>query len=396
MKEKQFDSLCVHDPKLKQSTQPHVLPIHTSSSFVFDNIEQGIAIFKGEEKGHVYDRYGNPTVDVVAEKIRRLETRGTDISGGALLTGTGMAAISSLLMALVKSGDQVLTQGNLYGGTTELMQKMLKPMGVNPVLTDLKDLNRVEEHLKAGHFKVLYFETPSNPTLSCVDIKALADLGKQYGVTTVIDNTFASPMLQQPLALGVDFVIHSTTKFLNGHGNSLAGVIVGRDEAMMKKQVWDAMKLLGTSCSPFNAWLLNNGMKTLSLRMTRHCENAQAIAEFLESHPKVKQVNYPGLPSFSDHEIAKKQMSGFGGMLSFELDGGVEDGIQFMNQLQFCTLTPTLGNVDTLVLHPASSSHVNVAPEIRKEVGISDGLIRLSIGIEAAEDIIDDLAQAIG
>lgn len=392
------DSFVAKEPQDNRTTAPHVLPIYATSSFVFENIDQGVEIFKNIESGHVYSRYANPTVDTVARKIANLETLGLGVEATAVLTSSGMSAISTLLLGLLKSGDQVLSQGNLYGGTTELLTAVLQPLGVETIFTDLRDLNGVETLFKSKpSVRLLYCETPANPTLACVDIAALSELAHRYGALVAIDNTFPTPLLQQPFAHGVDFIIHSTTKYLNGHGNSIAGVIVGRDHELMRKKVWRAMKLAGTNCSPFEAWLTHNGLKTLALRMERHCHNAQTLAEWLEKHPAVARVNYPGLPSHPDHALARRQMrGGFGGMLSFELKGGLEAGLRCMNRIQFCTLAPTLGDVDTLILHPASSSHLNVAKEIREQNGITDGMIRVSVGIEHAGDIIADLEQAIG
>lgn len=392
-----IDSLTVKERPDNRTTAPHVLPIYATSSFAFDDIDQGIEIFKNIESGHVYSRYANPTVDTVAAKIADLETHGLNLEASAVMTSSGMSAISTLLLGVLKTGDKILTQGNLYGGTTELLTAVFGQFGVETVLTDLRDLNKVEDALQHDKkIKLLYCETPANPTLACVDIRALTELAHRYGALCAIDNTFSTPLLQQPFAYGVDFIIHSTTKYLNGHGNSTAGVIVGLDKKMMRQNVWRAMKLAGTNCSPFEAWLTYNGMKTLALRMERHCSNALALAEFLEKHPAVERVNYPGLPSHPDHELAKRQMrGGFGGMLSFELKGGLEAGIQCMNRIRFCTLAPTLGDVDTLILHPASSSHVAVPKEIRLQNGITDGLVRVSVGIENAKDIIEDLEEAI-
>lgn len=393
----QLDSLTVKERPDNRTTAPHVLPIYATSSFAFEDINQGIEIFKNIESGHVYSRYANPTVDTVAAKIADLETHGLGLEASAVMTSSGMSAISTLLLGVLKSGDKILTQGNLYGGTTELLTAVFGQFGVETMLIDLHDLNRVEEVLKNDKkIKLLYCETPANPTLACVDIRALAELAHRHGALCAIDNTFSTPILQQPFAHGVDFIIHSTTKYLNGHGNSTAGVILGLDKTAMRKNVWRAMKLAGTNCSPFEAWLTHNGLKTLALRMERHCANALALAEFLEKHPAVGRVNYPGLPSHPDHELAKRQMrGGFGGMLSFELKGGLEAGIQCMNRIKFCTLAPTLGDVDTLILHPASSSHIAIPREIREQNGITDGMIRVSVGIENVEDIIGDLRQAI-
>jgi len=391
-----FNSICAKEIRTKQEIRSHILPIYPTSSFSFDNIEQGINIFLGKEKGHVYGRYGNPTIEAVEDKIADLETYGLDIQAKAIMTSSGMSAISTLLMATLKAGDKVLTQGNIYGGTTELLTDTLAQFGVETVFVDLQDLNRVEEIVKSDEaIKMLYFETPANPTLACVDLESLSQIAKRYGRLTAIDNTFCTPYLQQPFKFGIDFIIHSTTKFLNGHGNSIAGVIVGSDVEAMEQKVWKSMKLLGTNCNPFDAWLTWTGIKTLGIRMDKHSQNAMTIAEMLEADPAVKRVNYNGLPSHADHKIAKKQMSQFGAMLSFELKGGLQAGIDFMNRIRFCTLAPTLGDVDTIILHPASMSHVNIAREVRERNGITDGLIRISIGIEDVEDIVADLKGAM-
>ncbi len=393
---KKIGSFCVHELKDKKTTKPHQLPIYATSSFEFENIDQGIDIFSGKEKGHVYGRYGNPTIEVVAEKVARLEGFGMDIEPEAILFSSGMSAISTLMMATLKSGDKILSQGNLYGGTTELFAKILQPLGIELIMTNLKQLDKVEEILsKDPMIKMLYFETPANPSLACIDLEKLSAIAKKYNCYTAIDNTFCTPYLQQPFKYGIDFIIHSTTKYLNGHGNSISGALVGKDKTLMRTKIWTAMKLIGTNCNPWDAWLINNGIKTLELRMDRHCSNAMAVARFLEKHPRVIKVNYPGLESHEDHAIALKQMSAFGGMLSFEIEGGVEAGIQFMNNIKMCVLAPTLGNVDTLILHPASMSHLNIPREVRLRNGITDGLIRLSIGIENQEDIIADLEQAL-
>ncbi|MBP6812483.1 MAG: aminotransferase class I/II-fold pyridoxal phosphate-dependent enzyme [Saprospiraceae bacterium] len=392
-----IDSLTVREIQDNRTTAPHVLPIYATSSFVFEDIDQGIEIFKNIESGHAYSRYANPTVDTVATKIAALETHGLGFEAMAVMTSSGMSAISTLMLGVLKAGDKVLTQGNLYGGTTELLKGILGQFGVETLFADFRELATVESLMsRDSSIKMLYCETPANPTLACVDIAAVTKIAHEYGAYCAIDNTFPTPLLQQPFVQGVDFIVHSTTKYLNGHGNSIAGVVIGRDKKIMREGVWRAMKLVGTNCSPFEAWLTHNGLKTLALRMERHCSNALQLAEYLEKHPAVEKVNYPGLTSHPDHLLAKRQMpGGFGGMLSFELKGGFDAGIQCMNRVQFCTLAPTLGDVDTLILHPASSSHLAVSKEIRLQNGITDGLIRVSVGIENAGDIIADLEQAI-
>lgn len=393
---KKFSTICAKETEIKEPVNSHILPIYATSSFVFDSIDQGIDIFAGRAEGLTYARYGNPTVDAVAEKIAALECYGLEMKAKGILLSSGMAAISTLVCSLLGKGDAILTQGNLYGGTTELFLSILQPLGIETIMTDLKDLNEVESLLKSHkNIKMIYCETPANPTLACVDIAAIANLAKQYEVYSAIDNTFCTPYLQRPFAFGVDFIVHSTTKFLNGHGNMINGAIIGKDADLMKSKVWKTMKLMGTNANAFDAWLLNNGLKTLTLRMEKHCDNAEAIALFLENHPKVIKVNYPGLPSHEDYELAKKQMDRSGAMLSFEVEGGLAAGIAFMNNIKDCALAPTLGDIDTLILHPAGMSHVNVAKEVREKNGITDGLIRISVGIEDAGDIIEDLAQAL-
>ena len=392
-----FGSLCVHDIKDLVRNNPHTLPIYATTVFEFESVQQGMDIFQGKEEGHIYSRFGNPTIDAVAAKIASLETHGLPFPAEGLLLSSGMAAISTLMLAVLKPGDKILTQGNLYGGTTELFARVLNPLGFDLVYADFKDLSQMEKLLASTPgIRMLYCETPANPTLACVDLSAIAALAEKYGCLTAVDNTFCTPYLQQPLRFGIYYVVHSTTKYLNGHGNSTAGAIVGKDAEAMKEKVWRTMKLLGTNCNPFDAWLINNGLKTLELRMDRHSENAMRAAQFLEKHPSVALVNYNGLASHPDHTLAAQQMKRFSGMLSFELSGGMQAGIDFINKLTFCVLAPTMGDVDTLAMHPASMSHASVPREIRLQHGITDGLVRLSIGIETIEDILADLDQALG
>ena len=395
-KDIRFGSLCVHELKDQRTTKPHTLPIYATSSFEFESLNQGIDVFSGKEAGHLYSRFGNPTIDTVAEKIAQLEVHGLDMKARCILFSSGMAAIATLIMATLKTGDKILTQGNLYGGTTELFSRVMEAQGITTIRTNLKNLNEVDHLLKTDPaIKMLYFETPANPTLACVDIEALVAIARKNDCKVTADNTFCTPYLQQPFQFGVDFIVHSTTKYLNGHGNSTSGAVIGTDLEFVDGPLAKTMRLVGTNCNPWDAWLVNNGMKTLEIRMERHSENGMAVAQFLEEHPAVSKVNYNGLPSHPDHELAKKQMKAFGGMLSFELKGGLEAGKAFINKIQFCTLAPTMGDVDTLIMHPASMSHVNVPREVRLVNEITDGLVRLSIGIENVEDITEDLKQAL-
>lgn len=390
-----LNSYCVKGGKRNESTKAHQLPLYLSSSFVMEDSQEAVDIFTGQKKGHVYSRYGNPTIDTVANKIAYLE--GYDLKGETygFLTSSGMSAITTLMMSTLQSGDAVLTQGNLYGGSTELLKKILSRMGVNTIFTNLQDLDAVEDIIKEnGNIRLLYFETPANPTMACIDIEAINIVASRYDVPTAIDNTFCTPYLQRPLSMGTDYVIHSTTKYLNGHGNSIAGAIITANYEASRK-IWETLKLNGSTCNPFDAWLLSNGMKTLAIRMDKHSSNAQSIAEYLSQHNKVTHVNYNGLPDHQDHEIAKKQMSQFGGMLSFTVVGGQAEALATIDRLQYCTHAPTLGDVDTLVLHPATSSHLNVDHSIREKNGITDAMVRVSVGIEDVDDLIADFEQAL-
>ena len=391
-----FGSLCVHDPAEMRTTKPNQLPIYPTSAFEMENIQQGIDIFKGNREGHIYGRYGNPTMETVAKKIAELEAFGLDMEVKGFLFSSGMAAISAVMMGSAKAGDKILTQDNLYGGTTTLLTKILQPLGIEPLFVNFDDLDHVEAIIKNDpKVQLIYLESPANPTLACIDLEKVAQIAQQYGKRTAIDNTFASPYLQQPLKYGIDLVIHSSTKYLNGHGNAISGAVVGKDIDFMNEKIWGCMKLLGSNGNPFDAWLLNNGMKTLELRMERHCNNADTVADFLNKNNQVALVNHPSLSSHPSYDLAKKQMRRAGGMLSFELKGGFEAGLDFMNKIRFCKIAPTLGDVDTLIVHPASMSHLSIPKAIREKVGITDGLIRISVGIENVEDIITDLDHAL-
>ncbi len=397
-----FSSLAIHAGHQQDPNYAHLTPIYATSTFVYDDAEQGMRRFSGKEPGYIYTRWGNPTFREAEEKIAAMETFGlTDEHGApialkAYLQSSGMAAISTLMMSTLKAGDKVLSHYSLYGGTQEQMNTLLPAFGVDAVIADLRDLNIAEDMLKQHPaIKLIYLETPANPTIQCVDIEALTKLGKQYGKIIACDNTFATPYLQQPFKYGVDFVIHSTTKFLNGHGTAIGGVFMSRDVSFMKGRAYKIYKALGGSSSPFDAFLLVNGMKTLEVRMERHCSNAEKVAALLNTHKAVASVNYNGLASHPDHAVTKKQMRHPGAMMSFELKGGLQAGINFMNKLQLCTRTVSLGTCDTLLSHPASMTHYSVPKEQRERYGITDGLIRMSVGMENIADILSDLDQAL-
>ncbi|HEX6193907.1 MAG TPA: PLP-dependent aspartate aminotransferase family protein [Chitinophagaceae bacterium] len=396
-----WGSVAVHGGHEQDPRYAHQVPIYASSTFVYDEARQGMRRFSGQEEGYIYSRWGNPTFTEAEQKIAALESFGIIKNGQPLqlkgiLHASGMAAITTLMLVTLKPGDKILTHYSLYGGTEELMSKVLPPLGIQAIIADLRDPGKAEELLKKDKaIKLLYIETPANPTIQCVDIKVLSALAKQYGIQTACDNTFATPFLQQPFRYDVDFVVHSTTKFLNGHGTSIGGIMVGRDIEFMKTKVYTLAKTLGGNANPFDAFLLINGMKTLEVRMERHCQNAMEVAKFLETHTAVAKVNYTGLANHPDHATAARQMKHPGAMLSFELKGGLQGGIDFMDKLKMCTRTVSLGTCDTLLSHPASMTHYSVPKEEKDKYGISDGLIRMNVGIESVQDILNDLQQAL-
>ncbi|OSZ82004.1 cystathionine gamma-synthase [Chitinophagaceae bacterium IBVUCB1] len=397
-----FDTLCIHGGHKAENNRAHLTPIYATSTYTFDSAEQGIAVFKGEEQGYIYGRFGSPTTNEVEEKIALLEAYGLQDGAGnplqlkAILHASGMAAITTMLLANLQAGDTIITHHSLYGGTQEMIDKILPNIGIRVTIVDFHDTASVEAAIKADKsIRLMYIETPANPTLQCVDMQALAAIGKANGLIVCADNTFATPYLQQPFKYDVDFVMHSTTKFLNGHGTAIGGILVGRDLEKMKTTVTKTHRLLGGNSNSFEAFLLNNGLRTFALRMERHCSNAEKVAQFLEQHPAVTKVNYLGLSSHPDHAIAMRQMKHAGAMLSFELKGGFDAGTRFINKLKLCISAVSLGTCDTLISHPASTTHFGVKKEDRERFGITDGLIRMSVGIENVEDIINDLKQAL-
>ena len=399
---KGFGSLAVHGGHQQDPQYAHLTPIYATSTFVYDDAEQGMRRFSGEEPGYIYTRWGNPTFTEAEDKIAAMEAfgirdpQGNPLQLKALLHASGMAAISTLFLMNLKAGDKVLSHFSLYGGTQEILQNVLPALGISVVIADLRDPDKAAAALKADPaIRMLYLETPANPTIQCVDIEVLAGLAKEKGLIVACDNTFATPYLQQPFRYDVDFVIHSTTKFLNGHGTAIGGILIGRDLEFMRTKAYKTYKTLGGNSNPFDAFLLVNGMKTLEVRMDRHCQNAMEVARFLNQHAAVAKVNYNGLPSHPDHAVTMKQMRHPGAMMSFELKGGLQAGIQCMNRLLMCTRTVSLGTCDTLLCHPASMTHKSVPRELREQYGITDGLIRMSVGIENVQDILADLDQSL-
>lgn len=395
-------SVAVHGGNIPDPMHAHITPIYASSTFYFDSAQQGADRFAGSDKTQIYSRWGNPTHSVAEQKIAALEAHqvfdqnGSPLQLKALLHASGQAAMTTLFMSNLSAGDKVLTHYSLYGGTEELLTKVLKENGIDTIITDLRDLAKAEAAiLENPGIRLVHIETPANPTLQCIDLEEITRLAKKHQLLVSVDNTFATPYLQQPFKYGVDFVFHSTTKFLNGHGSAIGGVLLGRDLDFMATKAWKWYALLGGNANPFDAYLLTQGIKTLELRMDRHCSNAMKVAQYLDSHPAIEKVNYTGLASHPDHAVAMKQMSHPGGMLSFELKGGVQAGSRFIDRLQLCIRAVSLGTVDTLVSHPASMSHVSIPKDVREKYGITDGLIRMSVGIENIEDILADLAWAL-
>jgi methionine-gamma-lyase len=384
-----FATLCVHgsggvDPQ----TGAVSTPIYQSSTFAFHSAEEGAAIFAGEREGYFYTRLGNPTQAAFEREMAFLE-RGE----AALATSSGMHATTIVVLGHVSAGDNLIASRTLYGGTHKFFRSILPKFNVEVryVDADCPDAIRAKADSRT---KLFFVETPANPTLQILDLGLCARVAKELGVPLVVDNTFATPYYQRPLELGADIVVHSATKYIGGHGDTVAGVIVGR-EPFVRMARFELLRDLGGVISPFNAWLLLRGLKTLPVRMERHSSNALQIAQYLNFHPKVSRVWYPGLRTHPQHEIAAKQMSGFGGMIAFELKGGRAAGVRLLNSVRLLTLAVSLGDVDTLIEHPASMTHSTYTPEELAEVGISDGLVRLSVGIEDVNDLIADLDQAL-
>lgn len=397
-----FSSVAIHGGHRQDPLYAHLTPIYASSTYVYDTAEQGMRRFSGAEEGFIYSRWGNPTMAEAEEKIAAMETFGIPITGSneppviAILHASGMAAICTLLLSNLQTGDKVLSHYSLYGGTQELLNRVLPGLGIESVIADLRNPELAEAALKNDpHIKLVYLETPANPTIQCVDIGLLTQIAKRFEKIVACDNTFATPYLQKPFSYNVDFVVHSTTKFLNGHGTAIGGILLGRDVSFMKTRATKVHRLLGGNSNPFDAFLLINGMKTLEVRMERHCANAVEVANYLQSHQAVAKVNYNGLPGHPDFALAKKQMRHAGAMMSIELKGGLQAGMDMMNKLKMCTRTVSLGTCDTLLCHPASMTHYGVPHEQREQFGITDGLIRMSIGMENIQDILADIDQAL-
>ncbi len=392
IKEMGFDTRAIHGGHIGDKQFGSLAtPIYQTSTFIFDSAEQGGNRFAGQENGYIYTRLGNPTCTEVEEKLALLE-------GGeaAVSTGSGMGAISSALWTALKAGDHVVASDTLYGCTFALLNHGLTRFGIDVTFVNASNPEEVREALRPNT-KVVYLESPANPTLKINDIRKISDIAHKNSSDCLVfvDNTFCTPCLQRPLELGADVVVHSATKYLNGHGDVIAGFVVGKQDFINQVRFFGLKDMTGAVLSPFDAYLIIRGMKTLPIRMERHCKNAMEVAKFLEAHPAVDKVYYPGLESFEDYELAKKQMSLPGAMISFELKGGVAEGRTVMNNVKLSILAVSLGDAETLIQHPASMTHSPYTAEERHAAGISDGLVRLSVGLENVEDIIADLKQAL-
>ena len=372
----------------EKSGIPLLPAIYQNSTFRFTTAAECAEAFGDEESGYVYTRWGNPTQEVLETKLAVLEA-----GEAALATASGMGAVSIALLTALADGGHIVAMENLYSATFQILNEDLRRFGVETTFVDATDTAQIERAIRTDT-KVLYLESPTNPLLKLIDLRTSAEIAKAHGVTSIIDNTFATPCGQQPIAFGIDVVVHSMTKYLSGTGAVIAGAIVG-ERGFVTRAKKGALRNFGAVISPFNAWLTLHGITTLPLRFARHCENAMHVAAFLDAHPGVEWVRYPGLRSHPQHELAKQQMEAFGGMITLELKGGRAAGEHLVDHLQRCALAVSLGDVRTLICHPASTTHSHVPAGVRQQIGITDGLVRISVGLEDVGDIIADLNQAL-
>jgi methionine-gamma-lyase len=388
MQEKSFNTLTVHAGEdLTENFGAVSVPIYTASVFAFSDADEGAAIHNYQKPGYFYGKLGNPTQDALEKAIAELEN-----GESTLAFASGMAAVSAAVLTVVKSGDHIVAPDSMYSTTTFFFKHLAENFDIETSFVDATDAKNYADAIRP-HTKIFWIETPSNPLVKITDISAVAKIARENSITSIADNTFATPFNQRPLELGVDLIIHSATKYLGGHSDLTAGLLVGRKDIVEKARL-ETTKLYGGNIASQVAWLVLRGIKTLALRMERHNSNASVIANMLSKHSKVKAVSYPGLTVNQNHEIARKQMKGFGGMIAFDI-GGIEAGKTLVNNLKVCMLATSLGGVETIVQHSASMTHAALSPEERLTAGITDGLIRLSVGIEDAQDLIADLQQAL-
>jgi O-succinylhomoserine sulfhydrylase len=366
----------------------HSMPIFATSSYVFADAEEASLRFTGQAPGNIYSRFTNPTVNAFQQRLALLE-------GGerCLAFASGMAAIMAVGMGVLKAGDHVVCSRGVFGNTVLLFQNYFGKFGVETVFVDLADLSAWEKAIKPNT-RFLFLETPSNPLMELVDIAALADIAHRHDALLVVDNCFCTPALQQPFAFGADIVVHSATKYIDGHGRCVGGAVIASED-IIEKQIYPYLRTGGAALSPFNAWVFLSGLETLALRMKAHCDNAMALAHWLVQQKGITKVYYPGLSSHPQHELAKRQQSGFGGMVSFEVDGGKEEAWRLIDATELLSITANLGDVKTTITHPATTTHGRLTPEARAAAGIGDSLIRISVGLEALNDIKADLLKGL-
>lgn len=387
MQEENFETIAIRLQAARTQFKEHSVPLYLTSSYKFDDAEEMRALFANEKEGNVYSRYANPNTSELIEKMAALEG-----AESGWVTATGMAAIFTTFAAFLANGDHVLSSRSVFGSTHQLLNNIFPKWGISYTYADLDKpeqwINGIQENTK-----MIFVETPSNPGIDIIDLEWLSKLAKEHNLLLVVDNCFATPYLQQPIKLGADISIHSATKFIDGQGRTLGGVILGTKHLM--KEIEGFARHSGPAMSPFNAWLLSKSLETLAVRMDRHCENALKVAEFLEGHSKIKKVMYPFLPSHPQYEIARRQMTQGGGIITFVIEGGVAAAGEFMDKLKLFSISANLGDTRSIATHPATSTHSKLTEEQRLEVGIEQGSIRLSIGLEHINDILKDVEQAL-
>lgn len=383
-----INSILVHGSEIDDEMGSVVTPIYQTSTFKFKDAQQGANRFAGKEEGYIYTRLGNPTIKALEKKLALLE-HGYD----ALACASGMAAVNTALLSLLQAGVHMISTDAIYGCTFDVFTESYLKFGIDISFVDTSNLDLIEKNIKPNT-KVIYLETPANPTLKIADIEAICKIAKQHNIYVVVDNTFASPILQNPIDFGADLVVHSLTKFINGHADIVGGAVIAKTKDLYNI-IYPTFKNMGFNMDPHQAFLVDRGSKTLNLRVMKCQENAQKVAEFLEKHNKVASVVYPGLKSHPQYDLAKKQMRGAGSMISFELKGGYAAGQKLMNSVKLIALAVSLGGIESLIQHPASMTHAHVSEEAKKAAFITDGLVRLSVGIEDIEDLLEDLEQAL-
>ena len=386
-KSKNFETLAVRTQSETTQFSEHSVPLYLTSGFVFDDAEEMRASFAEEKQRDLYSRYSNPNTNEFIEKVCLMEG-----AEAGFAFSSGMAAIFSTFGALLSAGDHVVSCSSVFGATHGLFTKYFPKWNINCSYFDVKDVDKIESLIQPTT-KFIYAETPTNPGVDVLDLEFLSSIAKKHGILLIIDNCFATPYLQQPIKFGADLVIHSATKLMDGQGRVMGGVTVGNNELI--REIYLFSRLTGPCMSPFNAWVLSKSLETLAVRADRHCDNALALAQFLEGHPKVKWVKYPFLKSHPQYEIAKKQMLKGGSIVAFEVEGGVEGGRNFFDNIKMCSLSANLGDTRTIVTHPASTTHAKVESEVKKAVNITDGMVRCSLGLEHIDDIIADIKQAL-